>query len=121
MSLSQRSVSRRSEGIDGVGRRLTGQVGFQSLAVHDINGLVEQGRNIFLKPYVTPDPDMRLGIDLNHNIDVAVRPVVAACARAEQRGMTDAPRAQSRFVFPQPGKDFLTVHLFMITSAAQLC
>src|SRR5271170_7462262 len=98
MSLSQRPVSRGSEGIDGVGCRRRGYVGFQRLAVYDIDRAVEQGRNIFLKSYVTPNSHMRLGIDLDHNIDVAVGPVVAARTRAEQSGMTDAARTQGGFV-----------------------
>jgi hypothetical protein len=53
--------------------------------------------------------------------DVAVGPVVAARTGADQRCVTDATRAQSRFVFPQPRKDFLTVHAAKDSMKSRLC
>jgi hypothetical protein len=59
-------------------------------------------------------PIRAAGIDLDHNIDVAVGSIVAPRTRTEQRRVTDATRAQGAFVLPQPGKDFLTVPLSII-------
>jgi hypothetical protein len=45
-------------------------------------------------------------IKFDHDVDVDVGPVVAARTGAEQRCVTHATRAQSRFVFPAAGQGF---------------
>src|ERR1700759_5329525 len=104
--MSRRAALAASEGINGVGRRSRANVGLQPVAVDNINRAVEQTGDVVFYPGVVEDGYLGRWIKFNHDVDVAVGPVVAPRTRTEQRRMTDAPRAQSRFVFPQPGKDF---------------
>src|SRR5271169_245801 len=110
-----------SESIDGIGRRGRPDVGLEALATNDIDRAVEEFCNVILERDVFIDADAGGGIDLDHDIDVTVGAVVAPRARAEQSRVTDAARAQGGFIFPQPGKDLLTIHLFKITFADGLC
>lgn len=66
--------------------------------------------SIFLETDVVIDADPRLGIDLDHDVDVAIGPVVAARHRAEQSGAAHAARPQRRFRSAQNGKSFITIH-----------
>jgi hypothetical protein len=99
-----------SEGINGVGRGGGANVRLKPGAVDNIDRAVEQARYVLFQSGVIEDRDVCGRIKFEHDVDVAVGPVVAARTGAEQRCLTDATGAQSRFVFPQPGKDFLTVH-----------
>src|SRR5271166_234425 len=91
-------------------------VRFQMAAVCDIDPAREQVAKILRNGDIFPQSDRRVRSDLDQNVDVAVRPIVAASARAEQRGVSDAPRAQSRLVFLQSADDRLPIHDFNATT-----
>src|SRR6516162_9526537 len=110
-----------SESIDRVCGRGWPDIGLEAVAADDIDGAVEKFRDVILERNVFKDADPGSRIDLNHNIDVAVRPVVATRSRAKQGCVTDAPRAQRGLVRPQLGDDFLTVHFAEIRSDQRLC
>jgi hypothetical protein len=57
----------------------------QPLPVHNINAPLKQAGDIVLDPDILVNTDRRIGIDLDHDVGVAVGPVVAACTRTEQR------------------------------------
>ena len=70
------------ESIDGVGRRWP-DVGLETLTAQDINRPIKQFRDVILERDVFLDADRRSRVDLNHNIDIAVGPVVTARARTK--------------------------------------
>ena len=88
-------------------------VRLKPVTVDNINRAVEQTGYVIFEAGVINNSDVGRRININHDVDVAIGPVIAACTRAEQGSVIDTPRAQRRFVFPQPGKDFLTVHCFL--------
>src|SRR5262249_19183966 len=110
MSVSRRAVSCRSEGIDGVGRRGAGYVGFEGLAVDDIDRAVEQARDIVFQPDIPPYPAMSVRIELDQDVCVAVVAFLTPRARAEESRMRDAPGTQRRFVLPQSSNDGFAIH-----------
>src|ERR1700735_2502631 len=91
--MSCRGVDAASEGINSIARGGRANVGVESVAAYNINGAVEQPCDVILKRDIFKDANRRCRIDFDHDVDVAVRPVVAASARAEQRRVTDAARA----------------------------
>lgn len=116
----RRAADVASECINCVGRGGGTNGGFESVTVNDIDRAVKQSGNVFFQPGIVEDGDVSHGIEFDHDVDIAVGPVVTPRARAEEGGVPDAPRPQSRLVFPQPGKNFLTVHIAMITEKAAL-
>src|SRR5271163_2297436 len=114
MSLSQSRIASDLESIDGVGRDGWPDVGLQPLPVHNINPPLKQAGDIFLDPDILVNTDRRIGTDLDHYVGIAVRPVVAAGTRTEQRRVSDTARTQSRCVLPQLSDDLLPVHILII-------
>src|ERR1019366_478972 len=108
--MSRSGISADLEGIDSVGRGSRTNIGFEAVAAHNVDGPVKQAGDIFLYSDVVVDRDVGFGIDLDHDVGVAVGAVIAPRARAEQGGMGHAALAQGAFVFPQPVKDILPVH-----------
>ena len=104
--MARRAALAVSEGINGVGRGGGTNVGLKPGAVDNIARAVEQAGYLLFQSGVIEKGDVCGRIKFDHDVDVAVGPVVAARTGAEQRCATDATRAQSRFVFPQPGKGF---------------
>src|SRR3954468_18644968 len=107
--MSRSAASAESECINRVGRDGGFDVRLEPVAVHDIDGTIEQPRDVILERDILVDADPGRRIDFDHNVDVAVGPVVAAGTRAEQGGMADAARAQGGLILPQPVYDFLTI------------
>jgi len=81
--MSRNAVSAASEGIDGVGRGRRPHVRLKTLAADNINRTIEQLGDVILEGNLFVHAHLGRRIDLDHNIDVAVRPVVTARARAE--------------------------------------
>src|SRR5438105_15951895 len=119
--MSRRAAVAVSECIDGVGCGSGTNVRLETVAADDINRALEQSCNVMLERDVFIDANPGCRIDFNHDVYIAVGLVVATRPRTEQRHVTYTPRAQRRFVFPQPGKDLLTVHRFKVTSGERLC
>src|SRR5882724_2477003 len=112
--MSRRAAVAVSECIDGVGRGSGTKVDLETVAADDVNRALKQSRNVVLERDVFIDANPGCRIDFNHDVYIAVGPVVATRPRAEQRHVTYTPRAQGRFVLPKLGKNFLTVHFSMI-------
>jgi len=111
--MSRRAAVAVSECIDGVGCGSGANVRRETVAADDINRALEQSCGIILERDVFIDANPGCRIDFNHDVYIAVGPVVATRPRAEQRGVTDITRAQRCFVFPKLGKESLTVHSSM--------
>jgi hypothetical protein len=65
---------------------------------YDIDRPLKQSGDVFLDPDILIDADWRVRVDLDHDIRVAVGPVVAACALAKQRRVHHATRTQGGLV-----------------------
>src|SRR4051795_2839940 len=104
--MSRSAASAGSECINRVGRDGGFNVRLEPLAAHNIDGTIEQRRDVILERDILIDADPGGGIDFDHDVDVVVGPVVAARSGAEQGGMADAARAQGGLVLPQPLYDF---------------
>ena len=83
--LSQRRIASGLESIVGVGCGDWSDVGLQAVPVHNVNALLKQAGDIFFDTDILVNTDRRIGIDLDHDVGVAVGPVVAAGTRTEQR------------------------------------
>jgi hypothetical protein len=108
--MSRRAVSGDLEGIDRISGRRRTNIGFQAVAAHHIDRTIKQTGNILFESCVIENRDVSLGINLDHNVGIAVRTVIAAYTRPEKSGMRDAALAQGGLVFPKFRKDFLSVH-----------
>src|SRR5579863_2765118 len=95
--MSRSAVSAALERIDGIVSGGGADVRLEAVAVHDIDGAVEQARNVILEPRIVEHGQMGVGIDLDHDIDVAVRTRLAPRNRAENGRAADATGAQIRF------------------------
>src|ERR1700722_7386929 len=105
--LSRMSSSRfrGSDGLEGINRicRHGGtNVGFQRLAVDDIDRTGKKTGDVILQANIGIDVLDGLRRDVDHDVDVAVRAIVATRPRAEQGGMRDATLAQRALVLPEP-------------------
>ena len=67
----------------------------QCLPIDDIHRPVEEFGNVTLHADIIEDRDAAIRIEFNQNINVTVRPRLAARHRAKQRGAMHAPRAQA--------------------------
>src|SRR5437588_12497631 len=88
----------RSERIDRILQRRFPQMRFESVAVDHVNGLFEEFSNILFDRYIAEDRDHGGRIELDENVDIAIRSVFTTRRRAEQRGMTYAAGAESALV-----------------------
>src|SRR5579864_2328757 len=77
-SMSTSTPRSLSEGIDRVPRGRRTQVGFQGVPIDHINRTVKQTHNVILQPDVIEHGDVGLRIDVDHNVEVTVRTVIAA-------------------------------------------
>src|SRR6185312_707495 len=107
--MSRSAASAGSERINRVGRDGGFDVRLEPLAAHNIDGTIEQRRDVILERDILVDADPGGRIDFDHDVDIAVGPVVAAGTRAEQGGMADAARPQGGLVLPQPVYDVLPI------------
>ena len=81
--MSRSAAIAASKRIDGVGRDGWANVRLQPFPTHHVDRAVEQTGDIVLQAGVVENRNMGSGIEFNHNVDVAVGPVVAT--RASQR------------------------------------
>ena len=85
-------------------------MGLQGFTVHDVDAAGEKSGNIIFQTHIGVNILHGIRFDIDHDVDIAVGPIVAARDRAEQSGVGYAARPQGGLVFPERGKDFLTVH-----------
>src|SRR5712664_2374592 len=58
-------------------------MGFEAVAVHHVDGTIKQARDVMLQASIVEHGKMRLWIDFDHDVDIAVRTAVAPRHRAE--------------------------------------
>src|SRR3954462_6513476 len=107
--MSRSAASAGSECINRVGRNGGFDVRLEPVAAHDIDGTIEQRRDVILERDILIDADPGRRIDFDYDVNIAVGPVVTSGTRAEQGSMADAARAQGGLVLPQPVYDFLSI------------
>src|SRR4030088_290813 len=98
------------KGIDRVSRRGGTDIGFEAVAVHHVDGTINQARDVILEASIVEHGEMRLRIDLDHDVDVAAGTAVAARHRAEHSRTANGARAEITFGSTQGFKGFATVH-----------
>ena len=85
-------------------------MGLESLTVDHVDRAIEQTGDVILQPDVIEKSDVGFRIDIDHDVDIAVGPVLAACHGAEYGCMRDAARAQGAFIVAQSGDGVLGIH-----------
>src|SRR5229473_3173643 len=108
--MSRRAVSIGLEGIDRVSGRGGTDIGFKAVAVHHVDGTVKQAPDVILEASIVKHREMRVRIDFDQDVDIAVRTAVAARYRAEHSRPAHAARAEIGFGSTQGFKGFVTVH-----------
>src|SRR5882724_1136872 len=108
--MSRRAVTTGLEGIDRVSGRGGTDMGFETVAVHHVDGTIKQARDVILEASIVEHGEMRLRIDFDHDVDIAVRTAVAARHRAEHSRPPHAARAEISFGSTQGFKGFAAVH-----------
>ena len=78
--MSQRRVEAGSERINGVSDGGGPDIGLQAVAPHHTDASIEQPGDVVLDSDVFIDSDPDSGIDLDHDIDIAVGALLAARA-----------------------------------------
>src|SRR5260370_22720625 len=97
--MSRSATIAASERIDGVGCDGWPNVRLQPFPTRHIDRAVEQTGDIVLQAGVVENRNVGSGIEFNHDVDVAVGPIVATRTRAKDRRVPDAARAR-RFRWP---------------------
>src|ERR1700730_14320499 len=100
-----------SESIDSIMRRRRAQMRLERGAVDNVNRPLEETGDILFEADVIVDRPFGPGLKLHQNVEVAIRPVVAARNRAEHGGVRHAARAQGALMAAKGGDGLLRVHL----------
>src|SRR5438132_5253478 len=108
--MSRSVVEAASEGIDGVGRHGRTNMGFERVTADDIHRSPKESRDVFLQSHIVENRDASIRLDVDDDIEVAVRSVLSARDRPEHAGMTNTACAQVGLVAAQGGKGVLSVH-----------
>jgi len=90
--------------------------GFQGFPIDHVNRTVEEARDIILQSCIVEHRHDDRRIEIDQDVDVAIRSLLAASHGTEERGMGHPARAQGALVFSQPIKDILPVHAFVHTT-----
>src|SRR6516162_1983904 len=98
-----------SESINGITCRRRLQVRLERIAIDHVHRALEQARDVIFEAHVFIDRTLGLWFEFHQYVEVTIRTVVAACDRAEHRGMTDAPCAQRALVTAQDGNGSVEV------------
>jgi hypothetical protein len=92
---TSRSVPRSlSESADGITRRRRAQMRLERGAVDNVNRPLEETGDILFEADVIVDRPFGPGLKFHQNVEVTIRPVVAARNRAEHGGVRHAAHAQ---------------------------
>src|SRR5579864_2951122 len=108
--MSKSACRARSESIDRLSLGGRPNERFQLSSVRDIDAAGKKIAEILGDRNIFEKADRRIWRDLDHDVDVAVRTLVAARSRPEQRGVRHAARAQGGFVLFQSRQNGLPVH-----------
>src|ERR1700761_8089955 len=109
--MSRSAESGDLEGIDRVSGCGRPNIRLQAVAAHHIDRAIKQTGDVLLQARIIENGDVSGGIDLDHDVGVAVGAVIAAYTRTEKRSMSDTARPQGGFVFPKLRKDLPSVHV----------
>ncbi len=82
----------------------------ECITIDDIDLPVEQTADKVFQTDIIEDCHARRRIELDHNVDIAVRPMVAPRTRTEQGSVTHTPRAQQRLTFEKFSENFFAIH-----------
>lgn len=93
-------ISVTLEGIDRISRCCGAHIRFQAVTIHNIYGAIKQTGYVILESHILVHGHMRIRLNFNHDIDVAVRAIVAARTRAKQGSMSNAALPQRPFMRP---------------------
>jgi hypothetical protein len=85
-------------------------MGFQAVSAHHIDGAIKQTGDVLFESCVIENRNVSIGVNLDHDVGVAVGAVIAVYARTEESGMSDAALPQGGLVFPKLRQDFLSNH-----------
>src|ERR1700724_429721 len=105
-----------SEGIDGVGRHGRTNMGLERVTADDVHRSPKESRDVFLQSHIVENGDASVRLDVDDDIEVAVRSVISARDRSEHAGMADTACAQVGLVAAQGGKGVLSVHEFLYST-----
>src|SRR5258705_12569977 len=108
--MSRRAVSIGLEGIDRVSGRGGTDIGLKAVAVHHVDGTVKQAPDVVLEANIVEHGEMRVRVDFDQDVDIAVGTAVATRYRAEHSRSAYAARAEIGFGSTQGFKGFATVH-----------
>src|SRR5260370_38475649 len=107
---SRFSGSEDLEGIHGITFRRGAHIRLKRVAVDDVNPAREKCRYKVFQSYIVIHVLHDFRCDLNHDVNIAVRSVIATRARTKQGGMSHAPRPQRGLILPKTVEDVLTIH-----------
>src|SRR5258707_11737526 len=110
-----RSISRRtpwsaSEGIERIPHCRRAQMGLEGGAIDDVNRALKQADNVIPQSHVIENGDVRLGINVDDDVEVAVGTVLAARDRPEDSGVANAARTQVAFMAGEGSDGIPRVH-----------
>src|SRR5947209_18035571 len=83
---------------------------FERFPVYNIDPAGERFSKVAGRPDVAEQIEFRAGIELYHDVHIAVRPSLAPSYRPEQGGVEYTPRLQIVLVTHQNGYGFLAIH-----------
>lgn len=69
-------------------------MGLERVTIDHIDRALKQSGNVIPQSHIIENGDVSLWIDVDHDIEVAVGPVLAARDRTEDGGVTNTARAQ---------------------------
>src|SRR5258708_2566637 len=108
--MSRRAVSAGLEGIDRINSRGRADIGFEAVAIHYVDGTIKQTRDVILEAGIVEHGQMRLRINLDHDVDVAAGTAVAARHRTEHSRTPHAARTEIGFGSTQGLEGFAAIH-----------
>src|SRR5258705_5074292 len=104
--MSRRAVSIGLEGIDRVSGRGGTDIGLKAVAVHHVDGTVKQAPDVVLEANMVEHGEMRVRVDFDQDVDIAVGTAVATRYRAEHSRSAYTARAEIGFGSTQGFKGF---------------
>jgi hypothetical protein len=106
------------ESIDRIAFSVRPDIWYQSLAVNYVDARRKHVLDEVDDTDILEHADGGVVRDLNHDVDIAIGSLLTPSDGTEQGGMCHPALTQGAFVFPQPVKDFLPVHVLIhITKA----
>jgi len=90
--------------------RLSLDVRLEALPVDHIHRDIKQAGNILFQPYIIENAEVRSRIEVDHKIEIAVRPRLSTRYGTEQGNMCDTLLIQLPPMLPQRGYDPISFH-----------